>query len=588
MRKLVTILFLFISVILLPQNTYYVQPVSENPNASDSNAGTDIDYPWATWGKAFNWEAISAGDTVYFRGGIYHKNLAEGDNDWYYPSRSSGGTGYAITRDGNITDTLKYWAYPDEVPILDCLDAYNIENRLHYGIRAIEVNYVHFKGLIIQNINQVPGYGDGSGFGDSQATGCRIYGDHLIIENCIFRNIWGHGIEIGGAGAPAYNWLINCDAHDCCDSLSTLDPGNDGTGFCHISGGRVYYDHCRAWLCGDQGFTNGILDVGGASQYTVYDECWSFNNGMIDGIGHGFSMGWIAYTDGNIKRTYKNCVAAFNRDEGWFTLDYKYPYAVYANIYNCTGYHNGYGGLAYGGYMIEIDNTLDTDEHELLRSLKNNISYANEHGNIDLKSNALYTHDHNTWDIPLTLTGTDFLSVDSTGITAARQADGSLPDNDCYNYFLHPSSTSQIIDAGIDVGNGDDIGAFQYEETGVGPLVVFTTTVYPHTDWALAGGNVYDDGGGNIDARGVCWSESENPTIADSHTSDGTGTGVYSSTLTGLSEGTTYHARAYAHNEVGYGYGADVEFETLISGGGETIVFHNGKIVFHNGKIIMR
>jgi len=69
--------------------------------------------------------------------------------------------------------------------------------------------------------------------------------------------------------------------------------------------------------------------------------------------------------------------------------------------------------------------------------------------------------------------------------------------------------------------------------------------------------------------------------------SNGTGTGVYSSTLTGLLEGTTYHARAYAHNEVGYGYGGDIEFETLISGGGKTIVFHNGKMVFHNGKQIV-
>ena len=60
-------------------------------------------------------------------------------------------------------------------------------------------------------------------------------------------------------------------------------------------------------------------------------------------------------------------------------------------------------------------------------------------------------HDHNSWDIPITLTDADFVSLDSTDNTP-RQADGSLPDNDCYNYFLRPSSSSQSIDVGTDVG----------------------------------------------------------------------------------------------------------------------------------------
>jgi len=589
MKKLIIIPFLFICLSLSATKWYF------SPTGNDATGDGSIGNPWKTWGKAFNWEAISAGDTVYFRGGIYHKNLSNGDNDWYYPSRSSGGTGYAITRDGTINDTLKYWAYPGEVPILDCLDAYNIENRLHYGIRAIEVNYVHFKGLIIQNVNQVPGFGDGSGIGDSQATGCRIYGNHLVIENCTFKYIWGHGLELDGSSAPDFNYVINCDAHNCVDSLSTFQPGNDGAGFAHQKHGRVLYDHCRAWLCGDQGWSNYAIDVGTEDQYTEYNGCWGFCNGCLEGYGHAFKFGRNDVTDGNLKRTFIGCIAAYNRMEGWKSCDQKSFYPMYAHLYNNTSYHNGYYpdwdyegiGAGGGGYGFAINNTKGTDEDELDRILKNNIAYDNQHGAILLQTGSFYTHDHNTWDIPLTLTGTDFLSVDSTGITAARQADGSLPDNNCYNYFLHPSSTSQVIDAGTDLGYGDDIGAFQYEETGVGPLVVFTTTVYPHTDWALAGGNVYDDGGGSIDARGVCWSESENPTIADSHTSDGTGAGVYSSTLTGLIEGTTYHARAYAHNEVGYGYGADVEFETLTSGGGKTIVFHNGKMIFHNGKIIV-
>ncbi len=45
---------------------------------------------------------------------------------------------------------------------------------------------------------------------------------------------------------------------------------------------------------------------------------------------------------------------------------------------------------------------------------------------------------------------------------------------------------------------------------------------------ATAGGEITNDGGEEVIGRGVCWSTSENPTIADNHTSDGTGIGTSS------------------------------------------------------------
>jgi uncharacterized protein (TIGR02145 family) len=79
---------------------------------------------------------------------------------------------------------------------------------------------------------------------------------------------------------------------------------------------------------------------------------------------------------------------------------------------------------------------------------------------------------------------------------------------------------------------------------------------------AQSGGNVTDDDGRNVTAKGVCWSTSPSPTISDTHTSDGTGTGSYTSLLTGLSCGTTYHIRAYATNSAGTAYGAQESFIT--------------------------
>ncbi len=79
---------------------------------------------------------------------------------------------------------------------------------------------------------------------------------------------------------------------------------------------------------------------------------------------------------------------------------------------------------------------------------------------------------------------------------------------------------------------------------------------------ASSGGNVTNNGGQNVTARGVCWSTSPSPTIANSKTIDGTGNGTFSSTLIGLSSSTTYYARAYATNATGTSYGNEVSFTT--------------------------
>jgi uncharacterized repeat protein (TIGR01451 family) len=77
---------------------------------------------------------------------------------------------------------------------------------------------------------------------------------------------------------------------------------------------------------------------------------------------------------------------------------------------------------------------------------------------------------------------------------------------------------------------------------------------------ADSGGEVTADGGSPVTARGVCWSTTANPTTADSTTADGTGSGAFTSKLTGLSPGITYHVRAYATNSVGTAYGSDLAF----------------------------
>lgn len=82
---------------------------------------------------------------------------------------------------------------------------------------------------------------------------------------------------------------------------------------------------------------------------------------------------------------------------------------------------------------------------------------------------------------------------------------------------------------------------------------------------AQSGGNITSNGGAAVTARGVCWSTAANPTTADTKTVDGSGTGTYVSSLTGLTANTPYHVRAYATNSAGTAYGNDIEFTTLAS-----------------------
>ena len=99
-------------------------------------------------------------------------------------------------------------------------------------------------------------------------------------------------------------------------------------------------------------------------------------------------------------------------------------------------------------------------------------------------------------------------------------------------------------------------------------LPVLTTT--PASDItatsAISGGNITDDGGAAITDRGIFYSTGPIPNRtgrgAPKRTHDGTGTGSFTSTITGLSPNTTYHLRAYAVNSAGLAYGDIITFTT--------------------------
>jgi len=113
----------------------------------------------------------------------------------------------------------------------------------------------------------------------------------------------------------------------------------------------------------------------------------------------------------------------------------------------------------------------------------------------------------------------------------------------------------------VGIGYGDQV---TFTTTQVAIPVLTTTAVSTISQTtAVSGGNITVDNGGSVTSRGVCWSTNQNPTIIDSKTADGTGTGIFTSSITGLLSGTTYYVRAYATNSAGTGYGSQISFTTV-------------------------
>ncbi|HBX50873.1 MAG TPA: hypothetical protein DEH02_07380 [Bacteroidales bacterium] len=167
-----------------------------------------------------------------------------------------------------------------------------------------------------------------------------------------------------------------------------------------------------------------------------------------------------------------------------------------------------------------------------------------------------------------------YCGVNSPGTVTATNADGAL------TYVFHSDEAA--------IGQGWSASISCISSNPV--LTVTTTAATAITETtATIGGNVTTDGGYPVTSRGVCGGLTANPTILDFHTSDGTGTGIFTSNVTGLTPNTTYHIRAYAINTIDTAYGSDLTFTTQPTNspvadftGSPTIIIEGESVVFTN------
>jgi hypothetical protein len=382
-------------------------------DGNDSNSGTELTSPLKSISIAA--AKVNAGDTIYVRGGTYAYSST------IYLSNS-----------GTADNPIRLEGYQGERPLIDF-------SGTPFGKRGFNLkgNYWNIKGLDICKA------------GDN---GMIITGAYNTIEFCSFFENKDTGLQL--AGGAHDNKMINCDSYYNADPT---DYG-DADGFaCKMDvGTNNYFSGCRAWYNVDDGwdgYMRGNDDVS-----TTLENCWTWMNGYFkDGTdggpsanGNGFKMG--GSDDKTLKHnfTLTNCVAFDNKANG-FDQNSNMGSMI---LYNCSAFNN----LKKNYYITKL---LAAGKEAIVA---NSVSID---GSVSLGS--FVQQATNSWLAPFDASASDFVSLDTTGVSAPRKADGSLPDV----AFMHLADGSDLIDAGTDIGldylgAAPDLGAFEFDPgTGV-------------------------------------------------------------------------------------------------------------------------
>jgi hypothetical protein len=394
-----------------------------SPTGNDNNAGT-LSSPWFSLEKA--WSAVTPGDVIYMRGGTYAYSTQQD----------------LLGKNGTATDLIEILNYPGENPVITGASNYAFQIGLNTDLIYFEGSYVHFKGLEIANFKQKPDQSPWFAFRAG------------FMQNCVVENINYHdnGAAFTIRGDGTGNLVLNSDFYRNQDPYSdTPFDGADGLAFTFNNNSNAVNTirGCRFWWNADDG-----CDLWQNEGYVLIENSWSFYNGYIPGTfttagnGSGFKLGIMATSTTTVKRLIRNNVAFHNRS--WGIVENNA--LTNMNIYNNSSINNGTWNYWFGSWGASP------------KTFRNNITMGGstmwDVFGLDLGSSAI--HSNNSWDGTVSATASDFSSMDSSQLTRARQADGSLP----VITFLQLATGSDLINAGMNVGlpySGSlpDLGAFE-------------------------------------------------------------------------------------------------------------------------------
>jgi len=381
---------------------YYVAP-----NGNDANPGTK-NKPLATVHHAQ--DLVNPGDTVYIRGGVYNVTQDQ------FAQKVNVFDSYAyLNKSGTPNARINYWAYPGETPVFD-FEKVRPEGFRVVGFHVIG-DWIYLKGIEVTGIQITITT-------HTESYCVYSFGNHNIYEQLKLHDNQGTGLRhrVGG-----YNLFLNCDAYRNHDSISENKKGGNTDGFgCHPLKGGVgnVFRGCRSWFNSDDGY-----DVLGAQESVTFENCWSFYNGFSTkfvslGDGNGFKGGGYGATP--VARlpvpipqhTIKYCLAVRNKANGFYSNHHLQG----SFWFNNTAYRN-----SVNFNMLNRLSDNETDVAGFNHLMKNNIGYR---GGAELRNadSAKCSISHNSFDMNVTFTVDDFITLDETVLQAPRKGDGSLPD----------------------------------------------------------------------------------------------------------------------------------------------------------------
>jgi hypothetical protein len=408
-----------------------------SPDGNDNNPGT-IAQPWASWQHAA--EQLYPGDTLYIMPGNYTIMYSTTIGLRIKP-------GIGIGRNGTSSNPITISGVPgQELPVLDCTSL--TASAEHDGFEVENASYWNFTLLEVVNCKA-------RGSGEPSA-GWTLFGcANITLNQCVLHDNDNGFITYLGDQIH----YINCDSYN--NGVGTAQYyGNNGYYSSVTDGATVTYYGCRSFLNGQDGWDCLISYNDYGDGYVYWDRCWSFQNGVSYSSTAGFKTGVSRHDaiDGSPQRVLTNCLS-FSQPCGYDeSQDPGVAYSIPNRIYNCVSYNNDVG------FAYAEEGGLGANHIDIIR---NCLSYSDVHITWNATPTGFdgNTVDHNSWNIRA-MVSSDFVSLDESQASAARQADGSLPDMT----FLHLPIGSDFIDAGIDVGlpysgSAPDLGAFEF--TGI-------------------------------------------------------------------------------------------------------------------------
>lgn len=225
--------------------------------------------------------------------------------------------------------------------------------------------------------------------------------------------------------------------------------------------------------------------------------------------------------------------------------------AWYKVLFYGYSFMGNYGDYKKYGYSIRC---IKSDLPEITTTAAGTITSTSvaSGGNISSDGNDPITARGICWNTTGNPTIADTKTTDGSGKGTFNSSITEL--NPGTTYYICAYATNSV---GTAYGN-----VITFKTTATKPTLTTVVVTEITANSATSGGNISNDGGATVLARGLCWSTNPNPTTDSFKTTDGAGPGTFSSALTNLASGTIYYVRAYATNNIGTSYGNEVSFST--------------------------